>query len=59
MLVVSPVAQSVRRVSEETASRRNAWILGNCDEAVFASLDPEGSLARLVAAHKDLMYRIL
>ncbi len=59
MLVVSPVPQSVHRVSAETAERRNAWLLDHCDEAVFASLDPDGSLARLVAARPGLRYRVL
>ena len=59
MLVVSPFSQGVVRVSKETAERRNGWILDNCDEAVFASLDPNGSLARLVAARPHLRYQVL
>ena len=59
MLVVSPFAQSVVRVSQETAERRNGWILDHCDKAVFASLDPNGSLARLVAARPNLLYNVL
>ncbi len=59
MLVVSPVSQSTHRVSEETASQRNGWILDHCDEAVFASLDPAGGLARLVASRPNLRHRIL
>ena len=59
MLVVSPFSQGVVRVSKETAEKRNGWILDNCDEAVFASLDPNGSLARLVAARPNLRYRVL
>ena len=59
MLVVSPFSQGVVRVSKETAERRNGWILDHCDEAVFASLDPNGSLARLVAARPNLRYRVL
>ncbi len=59
MLVVSPVSQSTHRVSEETASQRNGWILDHCDEAVFASLDPAGGLARLVAARPNLCHRVL
>ena len=59
MLVVSPFAQGVVRVSKETAEKRNGWILDNCDEAVFASLDPNGSLARLVTARPNLRYQVL
>ena len=59
MLVVSPFSQGVVRVSKETAEKRNGWILDNCDEAVFASLDPNGSLARLVAARPHLRYQVL
>ena len=59
MLVVSPFSQGVVRVSKETAERRNGWILDHCDEAVFASLDPNGSLARLVAARPNLRCQVL
>ena len=59
MLVVSPFSQGVVRVSKETAEKRNCWILDHCDEAVFASLDPNGSLARLVAARPNLRYQVL
>jgi predicted Rossmann fold nucleotide-binding protein DprA/Smf involved in DNA uptake len=59
LLVVSPVSQSVRRVSEETAMQRNGWILDHCDEAVFAALDPNGSLSRLVAARPNLHFTVL
>ena len=59
MLAVSTSNASVGRVSKETAAKRNAWILDHCDEAVFASLDPSGSLARLVAARPCLRYKVL
>ena len=59
MLVVSPFSQGVVSVSKETAEKRNGWILDHCDEAVFASLDPNGSLARLVAARSNLLYQVL
>ncbi len=59
MLVVSPFSQGVVRVSRETAEKRNAFVLDHCDEAVFASLDPDGSLARLVAARPNLRYQFL
>ena len=59
MLVVSPFSQGVVRVSKETAEKRNGWILDHCDEAVFASLDPNGSLARLIAARPHLRFQVL
>ena len=59
MLVVSPFSQGVVRVSKETAEKRNGWILDHCEEAVFASLDPNGSLARLVTARPNLRYQVL
>ena len=46
-------------MSKEAAEKRNGWILDNCDEAVFASLDPNGSLARLVTARLNLRYQVL
>ena len=55
LLVVSPV--SAARASASTAMSRNRWILENCDEVVIGSLDPSGSLARLIAAHPHLCYR--
>ena len=59
MLVVSTFTQGVVRVSKETAAKRNAFVLDHCDEAVFASLDPNGSLARLVATRPNLRYKVL
>ena len=59
MLVVTPFSQGVFRVSRETAEKRNCWVLDHCDEAIFASLDPSGSLARLVAARPNLRYQVL
>ena len=59
MLVVSPFSQGVVRVSKETAEKRNGWILDHCDEAVFASLAPNGSLARLVTARPNLLFQVL
>jgi hypothetical protein len=59
MLVVSPFSQRVIRVSIATAAVRNEYVLDNCESAVFASLDPCGSLARLVAARPALNFRVL
>ena len=47
LLIVSPVAAA--RASAATAAARNRWILANCTSLVLGSLDPGGSLARLVA----------
>ncbi len=55
LLVVSPV--SAARASASTAMSRNRWILENCDEVVIGSLDSNGSLARLIAAHPHLRWR--
>jgi predicted Rossmann fold nucleotide-binding protein DprA/Smf involved in DNA uptake len=49
LLVVSPFSKSIKRVSHETAEARNRWILENCDEVFWGSIDPDGTLARLVA----------
>ena len=59
MLVVSPFPQGVVRRSRETAEKRTAFALDHCDEAVFASLNPEGTLARLVADRPGIRYRVL
>ena len=59
MLVISPVSQSISRVSRQSAMVRNRYILENCDEAVFASIDPNGSLNGLVAESPSLKYNIL
>lgn len=49
LLVVSPFSKSIRRVSHETAETRNRWILENCDDVFWGSIDPDGTLARLAA----------
>lgn len=57
LLIVSPVSAS--RASASTSAARNRWILENCDEVVFASLDPNGTLAKLVSARPNLCHRLL
>ena len=47
MLIVSPFSQKIKRVSHETAEKRNRWILENCDDVFWGSIDPDGTLARL------------
>ena len=59
LLAVSPVSPNVTRVSEATAAVRNGYVLDHCESAVFASLDPNGSLARLVAERPALRYSVL
>ena len=59
MLIISPVSQSTARVSQQSAMVRNRYILETCDEAVFASIDPNGSLSRLVEGIPKLKYDIL
>ncbi len=49
LLVVSQFSKGVKRVSQETAEKRNRWILENCDEVFWGSVDPVGTLARLAA----------
>ena len=49
LLVVSPFSKGVKRVSHETAEARNRWILENCDDVFWGSVDPDGTLARLAA----------
>lgn len=47
LLAVSFFPESVKRVSQETADKRNRWILKNCDDVFWGSIDPDGTLARL------------
>lgn len=57
LLIVSPV--SAARASASTAAARNRWILENCCEVVFASLDSNGTLAKLVSGRPNLCHRLL
>jgi len=59
LLIVSPVSQNVNRVSEESALARNRFILQNCTSAIFASIDPGGSLHGLLAEFPNLPYGVL
>lgn len=54
LLIVSPVPAV--RASAATAMSRNRWILEHCDEVVLGWLDPNGGLAKLVAANPQLRY---
>jgi len=55
----SALEKDVLRVSEESAVVRNRFILSNCTSAIFASIDPEGALDRLLAEFPNLPYGVL
>ena len=59
LLVVSPVAQTVRRVDEQSAAIRNRYILEHSRQVVFAALDPDGKLARLLDCVRPLEWQRL
>ena len=59
LLVVSPVAQTAARVDARTAAIRNRYILEHSDKVVFAAIDPNGSLSRLVGEYPDLQWQVL
>ena len=59
LLVVSPVAQTVARVDARTAAIRNRYILECSEKVVFAAIDPNGVLFRLVAEYPDLQCQVL
>ena len=48
LLIVSPVAQSIRRVDAQSAAVRNRFVLEHSDHHVFGSLDPNGQLAKML-----------
>ena len=48
LLIVSPVAQSIRRVDAQSAEVRNRVVLEHSDRHVFGSLDPNGQLAKML-----------
>ena len=53
LLVVSPVSQSIHRVDAQSAAIRNRFILETAQRVVFAALDPEGALSRMLAANSN------
>ena len=59
LLVVSPVAQTAARVDARAATIRNRYILEHSEKVVFAAIDPNGALVRLVGEYPDLHYRVL
>ena len=48
LLIASPVSQSIRRADAQSASVRNRFILETAQRVVFAALDPNGALVRLL-----------
>ena len=48
LLIVSPVAQTIRRVDAQSAAVRNRFVLETAQRVVFAALDPDGALVRLL-----------
>lgn len=59
LLVVSPVEQTIRRVDERSSAIRNRYILEHSRLVVFAALDPDGKLARLLARVRPLEWQRL
>ena len=59
LLVVSPVAQTATRVDARTATIRNRYILEHSEKVVFAAIDPNGALSRLVGEYPDLQWQEL
>ena len=59
LLIVSPVSQSVVRVDARTAAIRNRYILEHSEKVVFAAIDPNGTLSRLIGEYLDLQCKVL
>ena len=59
LLVVSPVAQTARRVDARTATIRNRYILKHSEKVVFATIYPNGTLSRLIGEYPDLQWQVL
>ena len=58
LLVVSPVAQTATRVNARTAAIRNRYILEHSERVVFAAIDLNGALSRLIGECPDLQSRV-
>ena len=62
LLIVSPVSQSIRRVVAQSAAVRNRFILESAQRVVFAALDPNGALVRLlddVRSSRNVAFEVL
>ncbi len=57
LLIISPVKSP--RVSEETALKRNLYIVQNCSSLVLGDLNPTGNLAQLLQKNSSISYRVL
>lgn len=56
LLVISPVAQSIRRVDARSAAQRNHYILGHADRLLLGALDPYGAQQRGLRIIKNIAY---
>ena len=59
LLIVSPVAQTIRRVDAQSAAVRNRFVLEHSDHHVFGSLDPNGQLAKMLEGVSQDQIQIL
>jgi len=53
LLIVSPFAESVKYITEETASKRNQIMIDLADEVFLAYSDKNGNLEKLLSTVKD------
>lgn len=47
------------RVDARTATIRNRYILEHSEKVVFAAIDPNGALSRLIGEYPDLQWQVL
>ena len=59
LLIVSPVAQSIRRVDAQSAAVRNRFVLEHSEHHVFGSLDSNGQLAKMLEGVSQDQIQIL
>lgn len=53
LLIISPFDESVKRVTEETAMKRNEMMIELADESVVGYASPDGNLSRQLKRYKD------
>jgi len=53
LLIITPFAETVTRVTEETATQRNRLMMEVADEIVIAHASPGGNLERLCVEYKN------
>lgn len=59
LMKLKPVAQTATRVDARMATIRNRYILEHSERGVFAAIDPNGALSRLVGECPDLQCQVL